>query len=113
MIENFNADYIRTARAKGLSEKTVIWRHNFRNALLPMVTHFSALLPGMIGGALITEFIFSIPGMGLLTTTALSSFDHPVVVGVFTLTSIATLIGILISDILYAFVDPRISFSHR
>ncbi len=113
MMENLNSDFIRTARAKGLSERVVIWRHNFRNALLPLVTHIGGLLPSMVGGALITEFIFSVPGMGLMTMDALSSFDHPVVVGVFTLTSVATLTGILLSDILYAFVDPRISYSRR
>jgi peptide/nickel transport system permease protein len=113
MVENLNADYIRTARAKGLSNRVVIWRHNFRNALLPLVTLISGLLPAMVGGAMITEYIFSVPGMGLLTLNALGSFDHPVVVGIYTLTSIATLTGFLISDILYAFVDPRISFTKR
>ncbi|MBP6640163.1 MAG: ABC transporter permease [Bacteroidia bacterium] len=113
MVENLNADYIRTARAKGLSDRVVIWRHNFRNALLPLVTLISGLLPAMVGGAMITEYIFSVPGMGLLTLNALGSFDHPVVVGIYTLTSIATLTGFFISDILYAFVDPRISFTKR
>jgi peptide/nickel transport system permease protein len=113
MIENLNADYIRTARAKGLPEGVVVWRHNLRNALLPLITHFGNLLPNMVGGALITEFIFSVPGMGLLTTQAMNSYDHPVVIGVFTITAVATLTGILLSDILYAFVDPRISYTRQ
>jgi peptide/nickel transport system permease protein len=111
MLENMNLDFIRTARAKGLSERTVFWRHGLRTSLLPLVTHFGHLIPTLVGGALITEYIFSVPGMGLLAMRAMSSFDHPVMIAVFTIGSVATLTGILLSDILYAIVDPRISYS--
>jgi peptide/nickel transport system permease protein len=111
MVEVMHADFIRTARAKGLSEETVIWRHTLRNSILPIITHFAHLFPLMVGGALITESIFSIPGMGLLTLNALSQYDHPVVMAVLTLTTLATLVGYFVSDILYALADPRISFS--
>ncbi|MFN8393559.1 MAG: ABC transporter permease [Bacteroidia bacterium] len=113
MLETLNQDFIRTARAKGLAEKTVIWRHNLRNALLPLVTHLGTLLPAMVGGAVITETIFSIPGMGMLSTTAVFSLDHPTIIAVFTITAIATLLGSLLSDVLLAIVDPRISFTRK
>ncbi len=110
MLETVQADYIRTARAKGLPERTVIWYHALRNSILPIITLLSGLFTTMISGSIITEFIFSVPGMGQLTLDALSSFDHPVVIGVFTLTAITTLFGILFTDVLLALVDPRISF---
>jgi peptide/nickel transport system permease protein len=113
MLENMNLDYIRTARAKGLSERTVIWRHSLRTSLLPLATHFGHLIPALVGGAVITEYVFSVPGMGLLTMQAMFSFDHPVIIAVFTMGSLATLTGILLSDILYAMVDPRISYSKK
>lgn len=113
MLETLNMDYIRTARAKGLPENVVIWRHNLRNALLPLVTHLGGLLPAMVGGAVITETIFSIPGMGLLSTNAVFALDHPTIIAIFTITAIATLLGTLLSDILLALVDPRISFSKK
>lgn len=113
MIENINMDYIRTARAKGLSEKVVIWKHAFRNSILPIVTHFATLLPRLVSGAVITETIFSIPGMGRLTFLASIQVDRPTIMAVFTLSAILTMLGILIADILYVIVDPRISFSKR
>jgi peptide/nickel transport system permease protein len=113
MIDTIHADYIRTARAKGLPEKIVVWRHALRNSLLPIITHVSGLFPAMVSGAIVTEFIFSVPGMGLLTLDALGSYDHPVVLAIFAITAIATLLGILVADILYALADPRISFSDR
>jgi peptide/nickel transport system permease protein len=113
MLENLNMDYVRTARAKGLPEKVVIWKHTLRNSLLPLITHISALLPAMVSGALITEYIFSIPGMGLLTANAMFSYDHPVIIAIFTITATATLTGLLISDILYALADPRITYTRK
>ncbi len=113
MIENIRLDYIRTARAKGLPEKVVIWKHAFRNSILPIVTHFASLLPRLISGAIITETIFSIPGMGRLTFIASIQVDHPTIMAVFTLSAILTMLGILLADILYAIVDPRISYSRR
>lgn len=113
MLENINMDYIRTARAKGLSENAVIWKHALRNSLLPILTNFSGFFPHLIAGSVIIETIFSIPGMGRLTIQAVSAFDHPVLLAVFTLSAIATLIGILVTDLLYVLVDPRISFSKQ
>lgn len=113
MVENLNMDFIRTAKAKGLPEKVVIWRHNLRNSLLPLITLFGGLLPQMVSGAIITETIFSVPGMGLLASDAMFSYDHPVILGVFTISAIATLLGVLMADILYAIADPRISYSRR
>jgi peptide/nickel transport system permease protein len=111
MLENISMDYIRTARAKGLSENAVVWKHALRNSLLPVLTNFSGFFPHLIAGSVIIETIFSIPGMGRLTIQALSSFDHPVLLAIFTLSSIFTLLGILITDLLYVMVDPRISFT--
>jgi peptide/nickel transport system permease protein len=108
VLEVVREDYIRTARAKGLSERVVIFKHAFRNALLPLVTLLAALLPSMIGGSVIIESIFSIPGMGLLAFEAVLSRDYPVIMAVATISAILTLIGLLLSDIMYAALDPRI-----
>ncbi|MFC1735983.1 ABC transporter permease [Candidatus Hydrogenedentota bacterium] len=109
MLEAIRQDYIRTARAKGLSEKAVIFKHAFRNSIIPIVTLLAALLPAMLGGSVIIESIFSIPGMGQLAFESILSRDYPVVMGITTISAILTLLGILLADICYAFVDPRIS----
>jgi peptide/nickel transport system permease protein len=111
MLEILHQDYIRTARAKGLPERMVIYKHAFRNALLPIITVFANILPATLGGSVILESIFSIPGMGLETFHAIQNQDYPMIVGVFTLTGVLTLIGYLVADILYVVADPRISFS--
>ena len=113
MIENINMDYIRTARAKGLSEKVVIWKHAFRNSVIPIITHFANLLPRLVSGAIIIETIFSIPGMGRMSYNACVQVDVPTIMAVFTISAILTMLGILFSDILYAIADPRISYSKR
>jgi len=113
MIETINMDYIRTARAKGLPESIVIWKHALRNSIIPILTHFASLLPRLVGGAVILETIFSIPGMGRLTFQAAFQVDHPTVMAVFTLAAILSVLGILMADILYAIADPRISFTKR
>lgn len=113
MLEVLNMDYIRTARAKGLKERTVIWRHTFRNSMLPIITHFAGIFPALIGGSIILESIFAIPGMGSLIIFSIDHNDHPVIIAIFTLTGILTMVGILISDILYAWADPRISFTRK
>lgn len=113
MLETIQQDYVRTARAKGLPERVVIYKHAFRNALLPIITVFANILPATLGGSVILESIFSIPGMGREAFYAIQNQDYPVIVGVFTLTGILTLIGYLIADILYAAADPRISFSKK
>ncbi|HUM48384.1 MAG TPA: ABC transporter permease, partial [Chitinophagales bacterium] len=113
MLEIINQDYIRTARAKGLSGYAVIYKHALKNALLPVITVFANIFPAAIGGSVILETIFTIPGMGLETYLAIQTQNYPVVIGVFTLTGMLTLIGYLLADLLYAFVDPRISLSKK
>ena len=108
MLEVIREDYIRTARAKGLSERTVIFKHALRNALLPIVTLLAFLLPAMFGGSVIIESIFSVPGMGQLGFEAVLSRDYPVIMAITTISALLTLIGLLVSDILYALFDPRI-----
>ncbi|MGH7146143.1 MAG: ABC transporter permease [Planctomycetota bacterium] len=110
MIEVVRMDYIRTARAKGLSEAAVMIRHAFPNSVIPLVTLLGDLLPGMIGGSVIIEAIFSIPGMGKLGYDAVVQKDYTVLMAVTTLSAILTMLGILLSDLLYAAVDPRIGF---
>ncbi len=111
MLEIVNQDYIRTARAKGLAEHAVIYKHALKNAILPLITLFATIFPAAIGGSVILETIFTIPGMGLVTYQAIQSQNYPVIVGVFTLTGILTLFGYLLADLLYVLVDPRISLS--
>ncbi|MGD8353662.1 MAG: ABC transporter permease, partial [Pseudomonadota bacterium] len=110
MLEVIRHDYIRTARAKGLPEKLVIFKHAMRNSVIPIVTLMGSLLPGMFGGSVIIENIFSIPGMGQLGFEAVLSRDYPVVLAIATIAAFLTLIGILISDLLYVWVDPRITY---
>ncbi len=108
MLEVIREDYVRTARAKGLSERVVIFKHAFRNALLPIITLLAFLLPAMFGGSVIIESIFSIPGMGQLGFEAVLSRDYPVIMAITTISAFLTLIGLLIGDFLYAVFDPRI-----
>ena len=111
MLEVIRQDYVRTARAKGLSERRVILKHVARNGLIPVVTLVANLLPALIGGSIIVETIFSIPGMGLLGFQAILARDYPVVMAVLTLAALLTLAGVLLTDVLYVLVDPRITFS--
>lgn len=108
MLEVLNADYIRTARAKGLSEKKVIYHHAFRNTLIPLVTFIGGSLPGLFAGALITETLFAIQGIGYTAYNAMVAGDIPFSMFYMTFLAILTLLGNLISDILYAVVDPRV-----
>ena len=108
MLEVLNADYIRTARAKGLSEHVVIYKHAFRNTLIPLVTIIGGSLPGLFSGALITETLFAIPGIGFTSYNAMVAGDIPFSMFYMTFLAILTLLGNLISDILYAVVDPRV-----
>ncbi len=110
MLEALGQDFIRTARAKGLSERLVIMRHAFRNALIPILTIFTLELPGLIGGAIIIESIFSLPGMGQLMITSLDAGDYMVIMGVTLLAAVVTLLSYLAADILYAVADPRITY---
>lgn len=108
VLQNINSDYIRTARAKGLSGSAVLWKHAFRNALITMITLISGILPSLISGSIIVEYIFNLPGMGTLSLLALSSRDYPLQMALFTIAGTLTLIGILLSDLLYMAADPRI-----
>lgn len=108
MLEVLNADYIRTARAKGLSERKVIYQHAFRNTLIPLVTIIGGSLPGLFSGALITETLFSIPGIGFTSYHAMVIGDIPFSMFYMAFLAILTLTGNLITDILYAVVDPRV-----
>ncbi len=110
MLEVINQDYIRTARAVGFSNDTVIYRHALRNALLPFITLFGLSIPGLIGGSVIFETIFAWPGMGRLGYEAILSRDFPVILTLNFFTAILVLIGTFVSDMLYAIVDPRIKF---
>lgn len=110
MIDVLERDYIRTARAKGLSEKKVILKHALRNSLLPIITMFADIFPAAIGGSVILEYIFGFPGMGKGIFEAIGGIDIPMIVAVFTLTGVLTVTGYLVADILYVLVDPRISY---
>jgi peptide/nickel transport system permease protein len=106
--EQLGLDYIKTARAKGLSENKIIYKHALKNSALPLITVFSSVLPSIVGGSVIIESIFTIPGMGLETVKAIISQDYPIVIAVITLSSVLTIFSYLLADILYAWVDPRI-----
>jgi peptide/nickel transport system permease protein len=110
MLEVLGQDFLRTARAKGLSERVVIVRHALRNALIPLITIFTLELPALIGGAVIIESIFSLPGMGQLTLQALESRDNPVLMGITVLAAVVTLLSYLAADILYVVIDPRMKY---
>lgn len=110
LLEVLSQDYIRTARAKGLSETKVIFKHALRNALIPFITLMGTLLPALIGGSVIVEQIFSIPGMGRLGFEAVLSRDYPTVMAIAAIDGALTLVSLLVSDLLYVMVDPRISF---
>jgi peptide/nickel transport system permease protein len=108
MLEVIRQDYIKTAKAKGLKESEVVFRHAFRNALMPIVTIMGLAIPGLIGGGVIFETIFAIPGMGQLFYASTMSRDYPTIMGILVIGAILTLIGNLLADISYAYVDPRI-----
>ncbi len=113
MLNVLGQDYIRTARAKGLEDNKVIWKHAFRNSLLPILTLFANIFPLAISGSFVIEFIFSIPGMGMTTLQAINARNYPIVFTAVMFTAILTLIGTLVADVLYAAVDPRISYSNK
>ncbi len=110
LLEVIRQDYIRTARAKGLPESKVIYKHALRNALIPIVTILGLYLPELIGGSFIFETIFAYPGMGRLGYDAIMARDYPVIMGVGTIAALLTLLGNFIADLLYAAVDPRIRY---
>jgi peptide/nickel transport system permease protein len=111
MLEVLRQDYIRTARSKGLMERFVIFKHGLRNALIPLITLLALTIPALFAGALITETIFSWPGMGRQLIDAITGVDWPVVQGILVITSFLLVFSNLLSDIMYAVVDPRIKYS--
>ncbi len=111
MLEVLNSDYIRTARSKGLSEKKVIYVHAFRNTMIPLMTLLAGILPSLFGGAVITEEVFSIDGIGRLAYKALQQGDIPFIMGYNMFLAVLTVIGTLFSDLMYAVVDPRVKLS--
>jgi peptide/nickel transport system permease protein len=113
MLEVMGQDYVQVARAKGLPERIVILKHVLRNSLIPQVTILASILPGLIGGSVIIETIFSIPGLGQLGYESVLARDYPTVMALFTVSAVLTLIGILVSDLLLSVVDPRIAFGRR
>jgi peptide/nickel transport system permease protein len=110
ILEVLNQDYVRTARAKGLSNRAVIVRHVLRNALLPFVTGLSGIFLLFLSGSILFELVFSWPGMGRLAVTAINTRDYPVMMGLFVISSFLGVLGILMVDILYSFVDPRVKY---
>jgi ABC-type dipeptide/oligopeptide/nickel transport system permease component len=110
VLENLLSDYARTARAKGLAESAVLWRHVFRNSLLPLITVAASLLPGLLAGSVIVESIFSIEGMGKLAVEAVQTRDRELVLSITLIGGMLTLLGYLLADFLYALADPRVSY---
>lgn len=113
MLETVRQEYIRTAKAKGASERRIIWKHALRNALLPVVTTLGTSFGASLGGAIIAETVFAMPGMGTLITTAIRQKDIPVVMGSTLFLAVLFSLIILIVDVLYAFIDPRIKAKYR
>jgi len=112
-LEIFGQEYITTARAKGLPEGRVLWKHVFRNSLAPIITAFANAFPVAVTGSIIVETLFSIPGMGREIYQAVLNYDYPVVVAVFMIIGLLSLTGYLVSDVIYALTDPRVSFSKK
>jgi peptide/nickel transport system permease protein len=108
MLEVIRQDYIKTAMAKGLTESEVVFKHAFRNALMPIVTILGLSVPGLIGGGVIFETIFAIPGMGQLFYSSTMSRDYPTIMGILVIGAVLTLLGNLFADISYALADPRV-----
>ena len=111
MLEVLNSDYIRTARAKGLKERKVIYKHAFRNTLIPVVTSLAGLLPSLFSGAIITEQIFDLPGIGNVALQAMMSGDIPFIMGYNMFLALLSVIGVLLADLAYAVVDPRVKLA--
>lgn len=110
VLEVLSSDYIRTARAKGLTARDVLWRHAFRNSLLPLITVAAFVIPGLIGGSIVIEYIFSINGMGKLTIDSINFRDQEVVMATTLIGGILSLVAYLVADILYAVADPRVTY---
>jgi len=110
MLDNFSADYVRTAKAKGVAPGDVVFRHVFRNSLLPLITMFASIFPAMLAGSVVIENIFSIPGMGSLVLEAINLRDRELLLANALMIGVVNLLALLLADILYAMADPRITF---
>ncbi|MBI1335625.1 MAG: ABC transporter permease subunit [Phycisphaera sp.] len=110
LLENLSADFVRTARAKGLSDNRVLWGHAFRNSLLPLITVLAGVLPGLLAGSVVIEKIFSLPGMGNLAIEAINARDREVVLATTLISGLLSLLCILVADLLYTLADPRVSY---
>ena len=113
VLDNLTEDYVRTAKAKGASERRVLIRHVLRNSLIPIATLLGLSLPGIFGGALITEAVFNYPGIGFLFEQSAQSSDYPTLLGITVVVAAATVVGSLLADILYAVLDPRVRYVDR
>ncbi|MCD8205431.1 MAG: ABC transporter permease, partial [Clostridia bacterium] len=111
MLEVMNSDYIRTARAKGLKEHNVIYKHAFRNTMIPIVTDLAGLIPGLFSGAMITETVFDLTGIGSYALNAMQVGDIPVIMVYNMFLAILSVIGVLLADLMYAVVDPRVKLA--
>ncbi len=111
MLEVLSSDYIRTARAKGLSERTVIYKHAFRNTMIPLVTSLAGLLPSLFSGAIITEQVFDLPGIGNVAYKAMIVADIPFIMGYNMFLALLSVLGVLLADLMYAVVDPRVKLT--
>jgi len=110
VIEELSSDYVRTARAKGLSESAVLFRHAFRNALIPIITILGLQFGTLLAGTIVTESIFSWPGIGRLAVQAISARDYPLLQGCILMIAVSYVLVNLLTDLVYAFVDPRVRF---
>jgi peptide/nickel transport system permease protein len=113
MLDTLQADFVRTARAKGLRESAVLWRHAFRNALFPLIALFTGALPTLLGGSVVVESLFLFPGMGLKTQEAFLERDYPVLFAIVMLSAVLTILANILADVLYAWADPRVRMGRR
>ena len=111
MLEVLNADYIRTARAKGLNERVVIYKHAFRNTMIPLVTGLAGLIPSLFSGAMITESVFDLEGIGSYALNAMTQGDIPVIMTYNMFLAALSVLGVLLADLMYAVVDPRVKLA--
>ncbi len=111
MLEVLNSDYIRTARAKGLSEGKVIYKHAFRNTMIPVVTSLAGLIPSLFSGAMITESVFDLTGIGSYALKAMTQADIPVIMTYNMFLAFLSVVGVLLADLMYAVVDPRVKLA--
>jgi peptide/nickel transport system permease protein len=113
MLDVLDQDYVRTARAKGLPARTVILKHALRNGLIPFITLFASFIPALLGGSVLIEYLFNIPGMGRLFFVSILQKDFPTLMALIYIDAIVVMLSILMTDLMYVFADPRISFEGR